>query len=266
MVEGQGSLIARGLRPAWALTRREILGFIRRPARIIGGLGTPIVFWLLLGGGFGQSFRSVGGGGEGYQHYFFPGSLVLILLFTAIFSTISLIQDRNEGFLQGILVTPAHRIALVAGKVLGCALLAVGHGLIFLALAPLAGIPLSGSAVLSLIVAMLAMSIELSAIGLLFAWRMDSVQGFHSIMNLILMPMWILSGAVFPASGAAGWLKWVTVLNPLTYGVAWVRRLLTGDACGPEVPGIVPAAGVTLLCAAAALFGGYVIASRRERP
>src|SRR5688500_1308764 len=141
------------LLPAFSLARRELVRFVRQPNRVIGALATPIVFWLLIGAGMGHSFTGGGVTGDrGYLEYFFPGTIVMILLFTAIFSTISIIEDRREGFLQSVLVAPVSRMSIVLGKVFGGTILAFGQGLIFLALAPLAGITLS---LVSLMAAML---------------------------------------------------------------------------------------------------------------
>src|SRR6266576_2630736 len=127
------------LRPALSLAQRELVRFLRQRHRIIGALATPIVFWLLIGGGMGRSLSFGGGGTESYIRFFFPGTLVMILLFTAIFSTISIIEDRREGFLQSVLVAPIPRQTIVLGKVLGGTSLAVMQGVLFLLLAPLVG-------------------------------------------------------------------------------------------------------------------------------
>src|SRR5882757_6100065 len=131
------------LRPALSLAHRELVRFLRQRHRIIGALATPIVFWLLIGGGMNRSFKSDQPGGGNYLQYFFPGTVLMILLFTAIFSTISVIEDRREGFLQGVLVAPVSRMSIVMGKVLGGTILATGQGLIFLLLAPTVGIHLT---------------------------------------------------------------------------------------------------------------------------
>src|SRR3954454_17218507 len=132
------------LLPALSLAQRELVRFLRQRHRVIGALATPIVFWLLIGGGMGRSFQVKGlpGGGD-YLRFFFPGTIVMILLFTAIFSTISVIEDRREGFLQSVLVAPVSRASIVLGKLLGGTALAFGQGLVFLALAPLVGLPLT---------------------------------------------------------------------------------------------------------------------------
>src|SRR5437660_5149068 len=131
------------MQAALSLCHRELVRFLRQPHRIIGALATPLVFWLLIGAGMNRSFQSDSPAGENYLRYFFPGTILMILLFTAIFSTISVIEDRREGFLQGVLVAPVSRMSIVLGKILGGTLLAFGQGLIFLILAPLIGIRLS---------------------------------------------------------------------------------------------------------------------------
>src|SRR5436190_19131365 len=155
------------------------------------------------------------------------------LLFTAIFSTISVIEDRREGFLQSVLVAPISPMVIVLGKVLGGTALAFGQGLIFLLLAPLVGFHLTPVSALLALAVMFVVSFALTALGFCIAWRMSSTQGFHAIMNLFLMPMWFLSGALFPPEGAWWGLKWVMRLNPLTYGLAALRHsMLPGQAGG----------------------------------
>ncbi|HKV12570.1 MAG TPA: ABC transporter permease [Thermoanaerobaculia bacterium] len=228
------------LLPAYTLWRREIVRFFRQPSRVVGAAGTPLLFWLLLGSGLKGSFRLPGGpAGLDYLEYFFPGTVVLVLLFAAIFSTISVIEDRHEGFLQGVLVAPVSRVAIVAGKVLGGATLAWIQGVVFLALAPLSGIRLTLGSALAAAGILAVLAVSLTAIGFAFAWALDSVQGFHAIMNLVLIPMWLLSGAFFPLSGAPLWLSVLMRANPLTYGVAALRWVLYGPEAqlGSGVPG-----------------------------
>src|SRR3954453_6275268 len=145
------------LRPALSLAQRELVRFLRQRHRIIGALATPIVFWLLIGGGMSHSFKSdAATNGGGCMEYFFPGTILMILLFTAIFSTISIIEDRREGFLQSVLVAPVSRMSIVLGKTLGGTVLATLQGLLFLLLAPLIGIKLTiGSALLALAIMLL---------------------------------------------------------------------------------------------------------------
>ena len=226
--------------PVLSLWRREIVRFVRQRSRVVGALVQPLLFWVLLGSGFRASFRAPGtpeGGGMSYAEYFYPGIIALVLLFTAIFSTISTVQDRNEGFLQGVLVAPAPRSSIVLGQALGGTTLALVEGLLLLLLAPLAGIPLTVQSVVLSLAVMALLSFGMTSLGLAIAWRMESVQGFHAIMNLFLMPLWLLSGAIFPAGGAPVWLGWVMRVNPMTYGVAALRRsMYWGDPAGAASP------------------------------
>ena len=212
---------------AYSLWRREIVRFYRQKARVVGVIASPLLFWLVLGSGFAHSFRSSGAGSSShYLGYFFPGSVAMIVLFTSIFSMMSLIQDRNEGFLLSVLAAPVSRSAIVLGKVLGGATLAAIQGIVFLIFAPFVGVHASLGAVLlgMLVIAML--SFELTALGFTIAWPMDSPQAFHAIVNLLLVPLWMLSGSLFPARGASPWLHWLMRANPLTYGVDALRNLL----------------------------------------
>jgi ABC-2 type transport system permease protein len=209
---------------AYTLWLREIVRFYRQKARVVGVIASPLLFWFVLGSGFAHSFQS-GNSGQ-YLGYFFPGAVVMIVLFTAIFSMMSLIQDRNEGFLLSVLAAPVSRSAIVLGKVLGGATLAAIQGIVFLVFTPLIGVHPDLSAIAISIAAIVMISFELTALGFAIAWPMDSPQAFHAIVNLILLPLWMLSGALFPASGASGWLRILMRLNPLTYGVDILRNAL----------------------------------------
>src|SRR5947208_607310 len=187
------------LLPAFTLWWREIVRFYRQTTRVIGVLASPLVFWLVIGSGFGTSFRS--GGGPGQQHYldyFYPGAMVMIVLFTSIFTMMSVIEDRKEGFLLSVLVAPVPRSAIVLGKVLGGTTLSTIQGLIFLAFAPLVGVHVSPGDFLLVALTVFLVSFALTALGFTIAWSMDSTQAFHAIINLFLIPLWLLSGALFP--------------------------------------------------------------------
>lgn len=252
--------------PALSLAHREIKHFLRQRGRVIGALGTPLLFWLFIGGGIGSSFASEAlAGSDDYLAYFYPGTLALILLFTSIFSMISLIKERSEGFLQGVLVAPISREGIVLGKVLGCTAIAAAQGILFLVLAPVAGIPLGIAQIAAVAGLVVLISFALSALGFVFAWRSESIQGFHAVMNLILFPLWLLSGALFPASGASPWLGWLIRVNPLGYGVAALRRALVSgsDLEGSGVPGMALSLGVTAAFAVVA-FGAALWLVRRS--
>jgi ABC-2 type transport system permease protein len=215
--------------PVFTLWWREIVRFYRQRSRVIGALATPIFFWVLIGSGIGTSVPASGVASDGgnYLQYFFPGTLVLIVLFTAIFSTISIIEDRREGFLQAVLVAPVFRSSIVLGKVLGGTTLALMQGVLFLLIGlVLRMVPFGVVGMLSAVGVLFVVGFALTSLGFAIAWSMDSTQGYHSIMNLFLIPMWLLSGALFPISGAFTWIKVVMMANPLSYGVAAVRQSL----------------------------------------
>lgn len=248
--------------PAFTLWWREIVRFYRQPGRVVGVLASPLVFWAVLGSGFGTSFRS--GGGAGQQHYLdysYPGILILIVLFTSIFTMMSVIEDRKEGFLLSVLVAPVPRTAIVLGKVLGGTTLAAVQGLIFLIFAPFAGVHLNPIQILLVGVVVFLVSFSLTALGFAIAWPMDSTQAFHGIVNLFLIPLWLLSGALFPLSGASGWIRVIMRVNPLTYGVEALRVLLYP---GAESDFQLTSAIATLVLFSFVMFGiALLVANRR---
>lgn len=206
------------------LLQREMVRFLRQKNRVIGALATPVIFWLLLGYGVGNSFRADALPGQiSYLEYYYPGMLVMIILFTAIFSTISIIEDRREGFLQSVLVAPVSRASIVLGKVLGGAALATGQAALMLVVVRWAGYSLTWAGLGKILLVIVLLSMALTALGYLIAWPLDSTAGFHAIMNIFLLPLWLLSGTLFSQSSAQGLVYWMMKLNPLTYGLAALR-------------------------------------------
>jgi ABC-2 type transport system permease protein len=250
------------LLPAFTLWWREIVRFYRQTARVIGVLASPLVFWLVIGSGFGTSFRSGGGAGQpDYLEYFYPGALIMIVLFTSIFTMMSVIEDRKEGFLLSVLVAPVPRTAIVLGKVLGGTTLAAVQGMIFLIFAPFAGVHLEPLQILLVALVVFLVSFSLTALGFAIAWPMDSSQAFHGIVNLFLIPMWLLSGALFSAKHASGWIRVIMTLNPLTYGVEALRGLLYP---GAETDFPLPASMARLLVFSFVMFVlALLMANRR---
>lgn len=238
--------------PSFTLWKRELTRFFRQRNRVVGALGSPLVFWILIGGGLSSSFHppSMPQGISAIE-YLFPGTMTLILLFTSIFSTISIIEDRREGFLQSVLVSPIAQSSIVAGKVFGGATIALIQGILFLFLAPFGGIKLSLISIGLSIGVIFLIAFALTGLGFVLAWKMDSTQGFHAVMNLFLIPMWLLSGSFFPSEGAPIWLKWIMQINPLTYGVAALRKTLywSQPSLMPNQPSILFPVGITLLFA-----------------
>ncbi|GMT41779.1 MAG: transport permease protein [bacterium] len=240
-----------------------MIRFYRDRGRVIGAAVPPVIFWFFIGSGLGGSF-SVGGepGGLTYLQYFFPGTLVLIFLFTAVFSMISIIEDRREGFLQSVLVAPVPGYVIVIGKILGSSSLAFVQGIPFLLIAPFVGIGLgsAGSFAASLII-LFSVSFSLSAMGFIIAWKLDSTQGFHAVMNMFLIPMWLLSGALFPVAGMHSWLAPLAKVNPLTYCIAALQhQFFAPGAVGnlPSMPFCITMMALfcaTVFCAALWVYG-----------
>jgi len=230
------------LSASYTLAVREVVRFLRQRSRVMSAIGQPIIFWILFGAGLAGSFQTGGAAGDSvsFQEYFLPGVAVLIVLFTSIFSSISVIQDRNEGFLQGVLVAPVPRASIVLGKVLGGTFLALLQAVLFVAIAPLMHLihlappihlNLSPVAIFGGLLFLTLISMGLCALGYLFAWKIDSIQGYHGVMSIVLLPMWLISGAFFPGDQSV-WLTWLMRLNPLTYGVAGLRQVMSSSPTG----------------------------------
>src|SRR5262245_9670734 len=215
----QTGALRRAALAVLTLWRREMTRFLRQRSRWGSALVQPLVFWVLLGGGMQASFRPPDAPADtGYMEYFYPGVLTLVMLFTAIFATIAIVADRREGFLQGVLVAPVTRTSIVLGQALGSTTLALLQGVLFLLLAPLAGLRLSLVSLLLVIVVLFCIAFTMTNLGLIIAWRMRSTQGFHAIMNLILMPLWLLYGAFFLLYWVPLLVFWVFSCNTVTYG------------------------------------------------
>jgi ABC-2 type transport system permease protein len=251
----------------YAVWRREYIRFIRQPNRIIGAIGPPVLIWLFVGSGFGASFQLAGGSGVGYLEYLLPGIVALIVLFASIFSAMSVIEDRRDGFLDGTLVTPAPRGSVVGGKIAGGSSQAFAQGALLVLAAPFAISGLGAAPVVLALGVLALVAFGLTAFGCAMAWRMDSTQGYHSIMNLLLMPMWLLSGAVFPLDGAPVVMRLLMLANPMTYAVAALRApFYMGSALAAPGPiGFPLALGVTAGFAAAMATVAAVMASRPAR-
>ena len=247
-----------GLLPIISLWWREIVHFYRQKSRVVGVIASPVLFWIVLGSGFGSSIRS---GSSNYLLYFFPGALIMIVLFTSIFTMMSVIEDRREGFLLSVLVAPVSRGVIVMGKVLGGTTLSAIQGLVFLAFAPFVGVHIGLQQFLGIVLVVFLVAFTLTALGFGIAWKLNSTQGFHAIINLLMIPLWLLSGALFPLTGASIWVRILMRANPLTYGVEALRGLLFPGTAGPFT---VPLALAVLGGFAAVLFtASFVIASRR---
>ncbi|MBZ4416733.1 ABC transporter permease [Myxococcus sp. RHSTA-1-4] len=255
----------------WATVRvlmtRDVVRFFRQPSRVVGALAQPILFWFVIGSGFAGSFRVEGAQGLGYQQFFFPGVVTMVLLFSAIFATITVIEDRREGFLQAVLAGPGSRLAVVLGKALGSSAIALMQASLFLLLAPLAGVSAATVNLPLLFSVMVLSALALTGMGMSLAWWVRSSAGYHAVMSIVLLPMWVLSGAMFPLKGADSWLAWVMRVNPMRFSVEGVRRALYGAEASVAVgPASVTGLEVPVLLAFAAVFLGLAAfsVSRRE--
>lgn len=243
---------------------RDLVRFFRQPFRVAGALGQPVIFWLVIGSGMAATFR-LPGSGIGYLEFFYPGVVLMVVLFASIFSTVSVIEDRHHGFLQAVLAGPCSRPAVAAGKVLGSASVALSQAALFLALAPAAGYPL-GRVDWPLLLAALSLSaLGLAAVGLGVAWVVDNVQGYHAVQMTLLVPAWVVSGAMFPPSPEHPALAAAMRVNPVAYGVSAARRALSGAEAPGTLPGSAARDLAVLAAFAAAALGLAALAARRRR-
>lgn len=234
------------------MARRELIRFVRQPARIAGAIGTPCLLWVFMAGGFAEAFRPEHLGGDvGYAAFLLPGMMTLVAVFGATFSSLALIEDRNEGWLYAALVSPAPSWSIALGRIAGGAIVTWAQSAVLLALAIPLGIHVGLTAALLSLAALAVTSVGVTGLGLAFAWRTETAGGFHAVMNLVFVPMWLLSGALFPVAGAASWLAWVTAVNPLT----WCTQAVRGPLLGNVAPWPLAASSLFALAAVSAAIG-----------
>ena len=217
---------------------RDVIRYWRDRARVGASLAQPLLYLVIfgtglassLGGGFGAS---AGAAGVSYTTFIFPGVISMSVLFTSIFGAMSIVWDREFGFMRELLVAPIDRAAIAVGKTLGGATQAMIQGLILLVLAPFVGVTLSPMVVLEVVVLTFVLAFGLSAMGVALASYMRTMQGFQVVMNFLMMPMFFLSGALFPLVGLPGWMTVLTRLNPASYGIDPIRRVLLGSSGFP---------------------------------
>ncbi|MCH2132972.1 MAG: ABC transporter permease [Phycisphaerales bacterium] len=239
--------------------RREVTRFLRQRSRVIAAVGTTVLLWLLLGSGFAESLKPSMPGDltVSFAAWLLPGMMTLVAVFSAVFSSLSTIEDRQTGWLQAVLVCPVPLFSVALGRTLGGGLVAFVQAGILLAAIPLVDLQTSAWGILLALLSLAFTTIAMAALGLVFAWRCTSAAAFHGIMNLIFMPMWLLSGSVFPITGAAPWLETVAWCNPLTWCTVAIRSSLAGN---PDWGMIGIAAAVALVAVAAAT----AVVSRRS--
>jgi ABC-2 type transport system permease protein len=212
--------------PIYILWLRQIKRYFRSKSRIIGGLGQPVVFLVALGYGFGSIFAKAGEGN--YIQFLSPGIIAMSILFTAVFSGIELIWDRQFGFLKETMVAPVSRLTIMIGRTLGGATTATIQGIVVFIITIIIGFRPDVAAVLWGLLFMFGIAIVFTAFGTAVASMMEDMQGFGLIVQLVNMPLFFLSGALFPLTTAPAFIKWIAFFNPLTYGVDGLRGAFTG--------------------------------------
>jgi ABC-2 type transport system permease protein len=205
--------------------QRDLIRFWQDRTRMIASLVQPALFLFVLGTGLSR-LTSGSFGGISLKTFMFPGIVAMSTLFTALFSAGSIVWDREFGFMREMLVAPVSRSAIVLGKCFGGATVATLQGLVILCLAGAVGVPYSPSLMLALIGAMLILSFALTALGVAAAARMRNIQSFFGLMQVVVMPMFFLSGALYPLNSLPGWLRALTRIDPITYAVDPMRRLV----------------------------------------
>jgi ABC-2 type transport system permease protein len=206
---------------------REFLRFIQDRMRMISSFTMPVIFLIIFGAGFGKLIGQMMPG-VNYIQFMYPGIVAMTVLMTSIMSGVSIVWDREFGFLKEVLVSPLNRSGILLGKAVGGAGIAIVQGLIMLVIAPFVGVSLSWEIVLGLIPLIIILSLSLSALGLLIGARMRSQQGFQITMQLVIFPMMFLSGIFFPLSNVATWMEVLSKINPVTYAIDAIRQIFLG--------------------------------------
>ncbi|MBX6773290.1 MAG: ABC transporter permease [Chloroflexi bacterium] len=240
--------IAADLRGIFIIWYRDVLRFWRNRSRLLSSLGQPVLFLLVFGTGLSTSLRGAAGslgGAPGYVYFLYPGVVAMAVLFTGTFSAMSTVWDREFGFLKEVLVAPVSRRGVAIGKALGGSTQAVLQGCIVLLLGPLIGVGLSPLLVVQMIALMFVLGFAMTSLGIAVASRVQTLEGFGVVVNLFTMPLFFLSGALFPLVGIPAWLAVLTRLDPATYGVDPLRRVVL-QAIGVP-PAAVAALGVEVL-------------------
>ncbi|SES38620.1 ABC transporter permease [Salisediminibacterium halotolerans] len=216
-----------------AIWQRDITKFFRDKARLFGSFTMPVLFLLIFGGGMSGTMETMMAGNMGetaadfnYIEFVFPGIVSMTLLMTSVFSALSIIEDKDFGYMKEILVSPVSRISIAVGKMFGAASVATIQGVILFALIPFLGLSYDPLSVLQVIPFMFLLACALSGLGLLFASLIRSTQGFQMTVNILVMPMIFLSGALFPVNNLPGWMEAVVTVNPVTYGVHVMKNVM----------------------------------------
>jgi ABC-2 type transport system permease protein len=227
---GRSGTLVRNVRTVQMVWSRELIRLRRMPSRIISGLAQPILFLVVMGTGLSSIIDERSAGGVDYKVFLFPGILAMSIITSALFSAVSIVWDREFGFLREMLVAPVSRTSLVLGKAIGGGTVSVVQGVILVALAPFVGVDLTVARVFGLLAALLLLAFALTSFGIVLSSRMERMESFQMVMALVMQPMIFLSGAVFPLQNLPQWLAVLTRVNPATYGVDLTRRLVLPES------------------------------------
>ena len=234
--------VYRGL---WVIAYREILRFVSERSRVLSSFGMPLLFLVIFGAGFNRVIGSLTAEVD-FVKFIYPGIVAMTVLMTSVFSGLSVVWDREFGFLKEVLVAPLSRTGVVIGKAVGTGVVALCQGLILLVLAPVLGVSLTPLMLLKLLPLLVILSLSLSGLGLIIAARMHSQQGFHMVMQLLVFPLIFLSGVFFPVNNVPQWLEVISKVNPVTYGVDAIRQLFLTEELSGAVGDVAGGWGGTL--------------------
>ncbi len=236
------------LRAIYIIWYRDLLRYWRDRWRLVASLAQPLLFLIVFGSGLSSSLGrgTIFGSSTGFSYiqFMYPGIIGMAILFTAIFGAMSIVWDREFGFLKEVLVAPIDRSSVAIGKALGGTTQAMIQGLILLVLAPFVGVKLSLLTVLAMVPLAAVLAFGLSSFGVMLASMMKSLQGFQVVMNFLMMPMFFLSGALFPLTGLPGWMTVLTRIDPASYGIDPLRRVVLSDSGLPSA--VIDRLGLTI--------------------
>ncbi len=219
------------LRGVYTIWYRDILRFWHDKMRMISSITFPLLFLFVFGSGLSARMGFLSPGVD-FTQFMFPGIIGMTVLMSSFMAGISVVWDREFGFLKEVLVAPISRASVAIGKTLGAATVALLQGMIILLLAPLVGVSFSAWTILALLPLMLLLAVSMGSLGILLATRIKSMEAFQAVMQMLMFPIVFLSGVFFPLEGLPAWMNVVVKINPATYGIAPIRQVVLGTTAG----------------------------------
>lgn len=219
------------LRGVYIIWYRDILRFWKDRVRLIGAIFMPLLFLFVFGSGLGSQMGMLGPG-INFAQFLFPGIIGMTVLMNSFMSGVSVVWDREFGFLKEVLAAPISRASVAVGKTLGAATIAIIHGIVILFFAPLIGVSLSPTIVIRILPLMFLLAFAMGSFGILLATRIKTIEAFQAIMPMLTFPMIFLSGVFFSVEQGPSWLRVVSKINPATYGISTIRQVTLGDVSG----------------------------------